>query len=158
MRGKIKEEEEALGHFSIGLLSPSSKSDGSLAQLEWERERERCLIGCEPGAAFFFPQANHTPRRNKKRESEMHIISIWNRSAGKGTFTTPSFSFSIQLDISDYMERERTNKRAAAAHHGKCQTLMLSASHGGETEIKDDELAGGWRSSMWFIHNRHIRK
>lgn len=108
-----------------------------------ERERERCLIGCEPGAAFFFPQANHTPRRNKKRESEMHIISIWNRSAGKGTFTTPSFSFSIQLDISDYIWRERTNKRAAAAHHGKCQTLMLSASHGGKQKSKTTSLLVG---------------
>jgi hypothetical protein len=134
-RGKIK-EEETLGHFSI--LSPS-KSDGSLAQLEWERD---VWLDVNRGLPHILSSTgqSHTPRRNKKRESEMHIISIWNRSAGKGTFTTPSFSFFHPAwHILLYIERERTNKRAAAVHHGKCQTLMLSA-RGGETEIKDELL------------------
>lgn len=49
----------------------------------------------------------------------------------------------------------RTNKRAAAAHHGKCQTLMLSA-RGKETEIKEDEFAGGWVGEFDVIYTIDI--
>lgn len=102
-RGKIK-EEETLGHFSI--LSPS-KSDGSLAQLEWERDVWLDVNRGLPHILSSTGQSHTHPDGIRKGNQRCTSYRFGIDRLAKARSRPHPFLFSIQLDISYYRERER---------------------------------------------------